>query len=136
MRRLLTIISVTAALGFAACGDEEEPAAGGGGANQEAAPTATEEASPEETQTPTPESGGTTAGADGKQLFTATCGGCHTLADAGTRGPIGPNLDEAKPDKQGVLGAIENGPGAMPANLLEGANREAVAEYVSSVAGG
>ncbi len=128
MRRFLTIIGVMAALVFAACGDEEEPAAGGGGANQEAEPTATEEA--------TPENGGTTAGADGKQLFTVTCGGCHTLADAGTKGPVGPNLDEAKPDKERVLSAIENGPGAMPANLLVGANRVAVAEYVSSVAGG
>ncbi|MEX2612925.1 MAG: c-type cytochrome, partial [Gaiellaceae bacterium] len=32
----------------------------------------------------------------GKQLFLdSTCGGCHTLADAGTRGTIGPNLDDA-----------------------------------------
>ena len=121
---MLTILGIAAALGFAACGDEEAPAPGGG-ASQEAAP---EEAAPEQ-------GGGTTAGADGKQLFTVTCGGCHTLSDAGTSGPIGPNLDEAKPDKQRVLAAIENGPGAMPANLLEGANREAVAEYVGSVAG-
>src|SRR5207302_2377466 len=32
---------------------------------------------------------------NGKQLFTAKCGGCHTLADAGTTGTIGPNLDDA-----------------------------------------
>ena len=31
----------------------------------------------------------------GKQLFTKACGGCHTLADAGTAGTIGPNLDNA-----------------------------------------
>ena len=31
----------------------------------------------------------------GKQLFTNACGGCHTLADAGTAGTIGPNLDDA-----------------------------------------
>lgn len=31
----------------------------------------------------------------GKQLFTQACGGCHTLADAGTAGAIGPNLDDA-----------------------------------------
>lgn len=31
----------------------------------------------------------------GKQLFTRACGGCHTLADAGTAGAIGPNLDDA-----------------------------------------
>jgi mono/diheme cytochrome c family protein len=31
----------------------------------------------------------------GKQLFIKACGGCHTLADAGTAGTIGPNLDDA-----------------------------------------
>ncbi|MGH3136182.1 MAG: cytochrome c [Gaiellaceae bacterium] len=31
----------------------------------------------------------------GKQLFIRACGGCHTLADAGTAGTIGPNLDDA-----------------------------------------
>jgi len=28
-------------------------------------------------------------------LFSQNCGGCHTLADAGTAGTIGPNLDDA-----------------------------------------
>lgn len=31
----------------------------------------------------------------GKELFTQSCGACHTLADAGTTGEIGPNLDDA-----------------------------------------
>jgi cytochrome c oxidase subunit 2 len=32
----------------------------------------------------------------GKQVYAANgCGGCHTLADAGTKGQIGPNLDTA-----------------------------------------
>jgi cytochrome c6 len=31
----------------------------------------------------------------GKQLFIQSCGGCHSLADAGTAGTIGPNLDDA-----------------------------------------
>lgn len=31
----------------------------------------------------------------GKQLFVNACAGCHTLADAGTAGTIGPNLDDA-----------------------------------------
>lgn len=31
----------------------------------------------------------------GKQLYVQACGGCHTLADAGTAGAIGPNLDDA-----------------------------------------
>ncbi len=42
--------------------------------------------------------GGIAKGGDpskGKQLFQAKCGGCHTLADAGTHGQTGPNLDDA-----------------------------------------
>jgi len=38
------------------------------------------------------------SGADmnaGMQLFSKNCGGCHTLAAAGTAGTIGPNLDDA-----------------------------------------
>jgi cytochrome c6 len=31
----------------------------------------------------------------GKKLYISACGGCHTLADAGTAGTIGPNLDDA-----------------------------------------
>ena len=50
----------------------------------------------------------------GKQLFTATCGGCHTLAEAGTKGTIGPNLDEAKPDAQRVIDVVTHGKGVMP----------------------
>jgi cytochrome c oxidase subunit 2 len=35
-------------------------------------------------------------GADqGAQLFAENCGSCHALADAGTTGAIGPNLDES-----------------------------------------
>jgi cytochrome c oxidase subunit 2 len=30
----------------------------------------------------------------GKELFTQQCGSCHVLADAGTTGEVGPNLDE------------------------------------------
>jgi mono/diheme cytochrome c family protein len=31
----------------------------------------------------------------GKPLFVQKCGSCHTLADAGTKGVTGPNLDDA-----------------------------------------
>jgi mono/diheme cytochrome c family protein len=82
--------------------------------------------------------GGAGASAEGKQIFTQSCGTCHTLSDAGTSGSIGPNLDELGPDKARVETAIENGgagTGAMPANIVTGQEAEAVAEYVSSVAG-
>ncbi len=70
-----------------------------------------------------------------KDQFAGTCGSCHTLADAGTSGTFGPNLDDLAPDKARVLAAIAGGPGAMPSGLLEGAAADGVAEYVASVAG-
>lgn len=80
--------------------------------------------------------GGTaTASKSPEETFKSTCGSCHTLADAGTSGSFGPVLDEVKPDKALVLATIAKGPGGMPSNLLEGAQAEAVAGYVSSVAG-
>ena len=109
-------VVVAAALATATgCGGDDEEGGGGGG---EATPAATE------------------AAADGKQLFATTCGGCHTLADADTQGQVGPNLDDLAPDKATVLAAIKSGPGPMPENLYEGAEAEAVADYVSSSAGG
>ena len=74
---------------------------------------------------------------DGKSIFTASCGTCHTLADAGTAGAVGPNLDEAKPDKALVVDRVTNGQGAMPSfkDSLDSQQIEAVAEYVSSAAG-
>jgi cytochrome c6 len=76
--------------------------------------------------------------AQGKQLFQQNCGTCHTLADAGTNGKVGPVLDQVKPNKALVLSAIKNGglgSGTMPANIVTGKDAEAVATYVSTVAG-
>ena len=70
-----------------------------------------------------------------KAQFAGTCGSCHTLADAGTNGSFGPNLDDLAPDKARVLAAIAEGPGSMPDGLLEGSAAEAVAGYVASAAG-
>jgi cbb3-type cytochrome c oxidase subunit III len=82
----------------------------------------------------------------GKPLFQAKCGGCHTLADAGTHGQTGPNLDDAfgPSRKQGykqetfqqvVRDQIELAEPPMPANLVKGADADAVAAYVAQVAG-
>ena len=74
---------------------------------------------------------------DGKTIFTTTCAGCHTLADAGTAGTVGPNLDDAKPPKSLVVDRVTNGKNQMPSfkDSLDSAQIEAVAEYVSSAAG-
>lgn len=74
----------------------------------------------------------------GKELFTDSCGSCHTLANAGTTGVTGPNLDQLQPDQAAVLAAIANGgtgSGIMPKGLYAGKQAQEVAQYVSSVAG-
>jgi mono/diheme cytochrome c family protein len=76
---------------------------------------------------------------DGKQLFISTCKSCHTLSAVNAHGVTGPNLDELAPlDKQRVLNAIKRGgtgTGRMPPGLLQGEDADAVATYVSQVAG-
>ena len=101
--------------------------------------------------------------ARGKQLFQQKCGACHTLADAGTSGTIGPNLDDAfsGPRAQGFKessirsvvhgqilypttnptgvikgpGGVEHPVQGMPAKLVTGDDANDVAAYVASVAG-
>jgi mono/diheme cytochrome c family protein len=101
--------------------------------------------------------------ANGKELFVKNCGSCHTLADAGTQGKIGPNLDDAfaGPRAQGfkestirnvvhdqILFPVSNPSGldvgkngveqrvtGMPAKLVTGDDANDVAAYVASVAG-
>ena len=74
----------------------------------------------------------------GKEVFeSAGCVGCHTLADAGATGTVGPNLDEAKPPADLVVTRVTNGMGAMPPfkGQLSDKQIQDVAAYVSSVAG-
>ena len=91
--------------------------------------------------------------AAGKDLFIKSCGSCHTLADAGTTGKIGPNLDFAFLESrrnglgestfvQVVRGQIaypvvkpSTGAPGMPPHLLDGQQADDVASYVGSVAG-
>ena len=82
--------------------------------------------------------GGKITATDGKSIFAAAgCTGCHTLADAGSSGTVGPNLDNAKPAKALVVQRVTNGKGAMPSfkDKLSKQQIQAVATYVSSVAG-
>ncbi|MFO7528264.1 MAG: cytochrome c [Marinobacter sp.] len=78
----------------------------------------------------------------GKNVFTQeaqpSCTICHTLADAGSDGAIGPNLDDLKPTEDRVRMAVTQGVGVMPsfeASLSE-EQIKAVAHYVSTVTGG
>ncbi len=52
----------------------------------------------------------------GKEVFLGVggCGACHTFADAGTTGAIGPNLDDSAPSLELALDRITNGQGSMP----------------------
>jgi glucose dehydrogenase/cytochrome c553 len=74
---------------------------------------------------------------EGKSIFTTNCASCHTLSEAGTTGTVGPNLDELMPEKSLVETQVTNGGGVMPSfsGTLSKAEIEAVAEYVSTVAG-
>ena len=86
----------------------------------------------------------------GKQLFAGkgTCGSCHTLARANTKGTVGPNLDDAfAADKRDHLGnttirdLVQNQiayplrGGQMPGMLVTGQNARDVAAYVAYAAG-
>jgi cbb3-type cytochrome c oxidase subunit III len=78
-------------------------------------------------------------GTNGEAIFKGECAGCHTLAAAGTTGTIGPNLDQlaARLTLAIVVRQVTNGGAIMPPfkSKLSAAQIEAVAKYVSSVAG-
>lgn len=84
---------------------------------------------------------------EGKKAFVAKCGACHTLARAGTKGSVGPNLDEAfragievgerrSAVRSVVEGQVEhpNRFGVMPSGLASGQTLADIAAYVSEAA--
>jgi len=95
--------------------------------------TETTETTETETTDTAPAGGGDPAA--GKEVFLGIggCGSCHTFADAGTSGSIGPNLDDASPSLDLALDRITNGQGAMPSfsDQLTDPQIADVAAYVS-----
>ena len=102
--------------------------------------TATAENPTGTTETGTTETAAPSGDAEaGKAVFTSTCGGCHTLSDAGTGGSVGPNLDDASPGFDRVVERATHGKGVRPAfgdsGTLTEAQIQDVAAYVSYVSG-
>jgi mono/diheme cytochrome c family protein len=130
-----------------------EESAGGGGeatttegtettATETTETTATEETTTDETttseETTTEETTATEADlAAGKEIFSGSCASCHTLADAGASGSVGPNLDDSQPPLDLVVDRVTNGRGGMPAfsGQLDEQQIQDVSAYVASVAG-
>lgn len=92
--------------------------------------------------------------ARGRILFTKDCGTCHTLAQAGTSGVQGPNLDDAfaaareaggfdSATIEGIVKAQVDSPrpgngnpmATMPPHIVEGDDLDDVAAYVGKYAG-
>ena len=76
----------------------------------------------------------------GKAIFTGAggCGSCHTLADAGTSGTVGPVLDDAKPSLSLAILRLTHGQGAMP-NFTGQLTKQQIADvaaYVVKASGG
>jgi mono/diheme cytochrome c family protein len=71
----------------------------------------------------------------GRILFVAACGGCHTLAAAGTTGRKGPNLAEEPSGYQDLVEQIMTGGEGMPGfsgHLLASQVRNIAAFVVTS----
>ena len=161
-RTVVVVVLLVAAFGLVAagCGQEQEqtatPETVEGSTPTETETTETETTETETTETETTETEtettettqtettDTTPAVEGdpvagKEVFlgASACGGCHTLADAGSTGTVGPNLDEAQPDYELALDRVTNGQGGMPSfsSTLSEQQIADVAAYVSSVAG-
>ena len=89
----------------------------------------------EPTESETEPSGSTPVG---REIFVANCAACHTLADAGTTGMIGPNLDDSAPPLELVVDRVTNGQGVMPSfeGSLSAEEIQEVAAYVAAAASG
>ena len=136
---------MTAVLLLAVVGETDEPVAQEETTPTETTPPETTTSETTTTEITTTETTETTQvqgdPVAGKEVFVSvaqpSCTGCHTLADAGASGSVGPILDATKPSYDKVVERVTNGQGVMPsfkATLSEQQIQD-VAAYVSSVAG-
>jgi mono/diheme cytochrome c family protein len=150
----VAIVTSVAALGVAACGSSDEsttvaltkrpnnPQNGAtpgvpSGSNSTVPTQSAGGAAP---ASPAPDAkpdagGGTTAAvAEGKSIFTQSCSSCHTFADAGATGQVGPNLDETKMTLAAIVSQITKGGGGMPSfgGNLQPDQIKAIATYVNT----
>ena len=120
------VVASVALVGVGCGGDDEDTA--------EPAPTVTDAVTETDADTTTDdEADGDVA--NGEQIFaSAGCGGCHTLAAAGTNGSVGPNLDDASPSEDKVVERVTEGQGVMPSFKDDLSSQEIadVAAFVSS----
>ena len=75
-----------------------------------------------------------TSSLPGAKVFdSAGCGGCHTLQAAKSKGTVGPDLDQLRPDAQTVERQVRNGGVGMPSfsKKLNEVQISQVAEFVS-----
>lgn len=139
--RLALLATMT---GLAALATACTPAAQGGeqvaSAPVVAAPAPTPTAAPTPAPAPAPAPVATTAAVDtakGKSLFNDwSCGACHTLADAGASGSIGPSFDgNTRVTREFAIATITNGQGAMPAfgGQMTDAEIAVVTDYIVAV---
>jgi mono/diheme cytochrome c family protein len=93
----------------------------------------TEPATEQATQPPFRSNQDTARGQPVKEVFSHSCGTCHTLRRAGVQGIIGPDLDKAVLTQREVREMIRTGSldTIMPRNLLVGRDADRVAKYVA-----
>jgi mono/diheme cytochrome c family protein len=119
------------------------PRGGGEDATEAPAPASTEPGTTSDGAATTDGGGAFPADAHpaaGKAVFaSAGCGSCHTLAAAGSTGPVGPNLDQLGPDFETVVNQVTTGGNGMPAfsgQLSEQEIRNVAAFIVQSTSAG
>ena len=70
----------------------------------------------------------------GSAIFAETCAGCH--GEGGRNGTVGPTLAGNPISLPAARAQIENGGGAMPANLVEGRQLDDVLAYLKTILAG